>query len=78
MTGGFMSQLLCVDLSTRTIKDENTDVKFQRDFISGYAYGSRLWYDRQKAKVDPLGPENILGLVTGPLTGTPATFGSCL
>ncbi|MHB8105764.1 MAG: aldehyde ferredoxin oxidoreductase N-terminal domain-containing protein, partial [Dehalococcoidales bacterium] len=29
-----------------------------------------MLYDRMKPKVDPLGPENILGLITGPFTGT--------
>jgi len=32
--------------------------------------------ERQKAGVDPLGPENILGFTTGPLTGTTVPTGS--
>jgi aldehyde:ferredoxin oxidoreductase len=32
-------------------------------------------YNRQKAGADPLGPENTFGILTGPLTGTPALFG---
>jgi len=42
-----------------------------RDFIGGYGIGARILYSRQKSGIDPLGPENTLGLITGPLTGTP-------
>jgi len=33
-----------------------------------------MLFSRQRAGVDPLGSENILGFVTGPLTGTPGTI----
>ena len=32
--------------------------------------GARVLLERMKENVDPLGPENILGFCTGPLTGT--------
>ncbi|MCP4515072.1 MAG: aldehyde ferredoxin oxidoreductase family protein, partial [Delftia sp.] len=31
---------------------------------------ARLLYDRIPARANPLGPENVLGILTGPLTGT--------
>jgi len=37
---------------------------------------ARLLYDRIPVGANPLGPENIFGLLTGPLTGTPAVIGS--
>ncbi len=70
-----MGKVLFVDLSKGELKDEALDEKLCRDFIGGYGIGARIIYSRQKAGVDPLGPENFLGLVTGPLTGTPATMG---
>ena len=70
-----MGKILFVDLSKGELKDEALDEKLCRDFIGGYGLGARIIYSRQKAGVDPLGPENFLGLVTGPLTGTPATMG---
>src|SRR3989304_7278819 len=76
MPGGYMGKLLWVDLSPRKIEEATPDEKLSRDFIGGYGIGSRLLYDRQKANVDPLGPDNILGLITGPLTGTPAIGGA--
>jgi aldehyde:ferredoxin oxidoreductase len=71
-----MGKLLFVNLSTGELKAEALDEKLCQDFIGGYGIGARILYSRQKGGVDPLGPENTLGLITGPLTGTPATFGA--
>jgi aldehyde:ferredoxin oxidoreductase len=70
-----MGKLLWVNLSTGDIKEETPEESLFKDFIGGYGVGARILYSRQKGGVDPLGPENTLGLVTGPLTGTPATTG---
>ncbi|MFH1006552.1 MAG: aldehyde ferredoxin oxidoreductase family protein [Candidatus Latescibacterota bacterium] len=76
MTGGYVGKLLFVDLSDGTIKEEALDEGLCRDFLGGYGIGAKILYDRMKPGVDPLGPENILGFMTGPLTGTPALIGS--
>src|SRR4030042_4510851 len=75
MARGCMEKLLFVNLSTGEIKTESPDISLYRDFIGGYGIGARILYTRQKGGADPLGPENTLGLITGPLTGTPATYG---
>ncbi len=75
MAAGYMGKLLFVNLSTGEIKEETPDESLYRDFIGGYGLGARILYSCQKAGIDPLGPENTLGLITGPLTGTPAPFG---
>jgi aldehyde:ferredoxin oxidoreductase len=76
MIGGYMGKLLWVDLATGKIGEEIPDERLYRDFIGGYGVGARLLYDRMEAGTDPLGPGNILGFVTGPLTGSPAVGGS--
>ena len=76
MAGGYMGKILFVNLSTGEIKEETPEERLYRDFIGGYGIGARLLYSRQKGGVDPLGPENTLGLITGPLTGTPAVVGT--
>src|SRR4030065_53085 len=76
MAHGFMGKILWVDLSKKRIKEEALDEKMGRVFLGGYGLGARILFSRQKAGVDPLGPDNILGLVTGVLTGTPALGGS--
>lgn len=76
MAGGYMGKMLFVDLSTGTTKEEGIDEKLAREYIGGYGLGARIIFSRQRAGVDPLGPENILGFAGGPLTGTSALFGS--
>lgn len=76
MTGGYIGKVLFVDLSTGKLKDEALGEKLCRDFIGGYGLGARIIYSHQKVGVAPLGPENILGFLTGPLTGTPTPTGT--
>ena len=71
MLRGYMGKILFVDLTTGTIKDESPPESLYRDYIGGTGLGVRILYERIKPKADPLGLENILGFVTGPLTGTP-------
>ncbi len=71
-----MGKILYVNLSTKEIKEEIPDESLYRDFFGGYGLGARILYSRQQAGVDPLGPDNTLGLITGPLTGTPALTGT--
>ena len=76
MVNGFMGKMLWVDLAKKQLKDEALDEKTCRDFLGGYGLGARILFSRQKAGVDPLGPEAILGITTGVLTGTDALGGS--
>ena len=76
MANGYMGKILDVDLSSGRIQEEPLGGDLCRDYIGGYGIGAKLLYDRIPAGADPLGPENILGLLTGPLTGTPAVIGS--
>jgi len=69
MIAGYMGRILFVDLSSGKISEEMPDESFYRDFIGGYGIGSRILYSRQRGGVDPLGPDNIIGFTTGPLTG---------
>jgi aldehyde:ferredoxin oxidoreductase len=71
-----MDRILNVDLTTGSIEQESLDEELCRDYIGGYGLGAKLLYDRIPVGADPLGPDNILALLTGPLTGTPAVIGS--
>jgi aldehyde:ferredoxin oxidoreductase len=75
MAGGYLGKLLFVDLTTGKIKEEAPDESLYRDFIGGYGVGARILYSRQRGGVDALGPDNTLGIMTGPLTGTPTPLG---
>lgn len=74
--GGVTGKILNVDLSNGSVKTEDIKEQVYLQYIGGYGLGSYLLYQRQSAYIDPLGPENILGLTTGPLTGTRAITGN--
>jgi len=72
MADGYIGKMLFVDLSEGKLKDEILDEKLRREFVGGYGIGARVVFSQQKPSVDALGPGNIFGIVTGPLTGSPA------
>lgn len=76
MIPGYMGKILFVNLATGEIREETPDDNLYRDYVGGYGLGSRILYDLMKPGVDPLGPDNILGMVTGPCTGTPIPSGA--
>jgi aldehyde:ferredoxin oxidoreductase len=76
MARGYMGKMLFVDLSKGQLRDEGLDEKLCRQFIGGYGVGARILFSRQKGGVDPLGPDNTLGILSGPFSGTPAVSGT--
>ena len=76
MVYGYMGKILWVDLSRNEQKEETLDEEIARNFYGGYGLGAKILFDRQKPGVDPLGPEAILGITTGALTGTDGLGGS--
>lgn len=63
-------RLLRVDLSTGSMVNEEIPLSWIERFIGGSALAARLLWERLRPEVDPLGPENPLLFITGPLTGT--------
>lgn len=70
MLGGYAGKFLWVDLTSNEIHEEIPPEDLLRDYVGGYGVGARVLYDRLPPGIDPLGPENILAFLTGPLTGT--------
>jgi aldehyde:ferredoxin oxidoreductase len=68
--GGYKGQLLRVNLSKKGIVKEPLREDWARDFVGGVGYSARLLYDEIPAKADPLGPQNMLFFMTGPVNGT--------
>lgn len=71
MPKGYMGKVAFVDLAAGSVREEPLEDEICRRFIGGFGLGVRILYERMPANVDPLGPDNLLGFVTGPLTGTP-------
>jgi aldehyde:ferredoxin oxidoreductase len=71
----FNGKILNVNLHTGAIESESLPPELYRKYLGGYGIGARLLFDRIPKGADPLGPDNILGLMPGLLSGTPF-FGS--
>lgn len=69
-----MGKILWVDLSTREIREEIVPDDVYQQYLSGMGLAAYILYNRIPAGADPLGPENILGFVSGLLTGTGSLF----
>jgi aldehyde:ferredoxin oxidoreductase len=69
---GYLGKLLIVDLTSGEIRDEPLNAEYTKKFIGGSGLACRYLYDLIDADTDPLGPENHLVFMTGPLVGTRA------
>ncbi|MGD1993475.1 MAG: aldehyde ferredoxin oxidoreductase family protein [Anaerolineae bacterium] len=67
---GYLGKLLRVDLSAGEVWDEPLDPDYARSFVGGSGLAARYLYDIVSADTDPLGPNNPLIFMTGPLVGT--------
>ena len=71
MERGFNGKMLSVNLTTGEITTEHPDESLYRKYLGGYGVGARMLWDRVPVGADPLGPDNMLGMFPGLLTGTP-------
>lgn len=67
---GYCGRILRVDLTEGKIWEEPLNEAYARLFVGGSGLAARYLYDMADASTDPLGPENPLILMTGPLVGT--------
>jgi aldehyde:ferredoxin oxidoreductase len=67
---GYCGKLLEIDLTNETSKEFPLKKTLLKKFIGGRGLGSKLIYDLLPPHVDPLSPENIMLILTGPLTGS--------
>jgi aldehyde:ferredoxin oxidoreductase len=67
---GYMGRLLYVDLGSANIRDVGLYPGLARAFAGGSGLAARLIYDVVEHHTDPLGPDNPLIFMTGPLVGT--------
>jgi len=69
MTAAAAPHLLHVDLSTGTIRRESVPERWITEYVGGKGLGARYLYDRLAPGTDPLGPDNYLLFMLGPLSG---------
>ena len=71
--GGYANQVGRIDLTTGTIGYEPIPEEWARKYIGARGLGVKYVYENGPT-VDPLGPENILCFMNGPLTGSEANM----
>ncbi len=72
MADGTMGQFLVADLTSRKAWTVPLPQWLKDDFVGGKGFGAKLLYDLTPAGADPLGPENVIMFMAGPLTATAA------
>ncbi len=70
MTYGWLEQILEVDLSSGEIKTLSLPRDSYIKTIGGIGLAAQLVFDYVPPEADPLGPDNTLVIVAGPLSGT--------
>lgn len=69
---GYTGTILRVDLGKGTIIKEPLNMKNADDFVGARGLGTKYFCDEVDPNVDPLGPDNKVIFMTGPLTATSA------
>ncbi|HHX51736.1 MAG TPA: aldehyde ferredoxin oxidoreductase, partial [Clostridia bacterium] len=72
--GACWGKILWIDLDTSTSQVEEISSHVYRQYLGGYGLGVKILLDNQPARIDPLGPDNILAFVPGLLSGTRTFF----
>ena len=67
---GYAGKIVFVDLTSGRVSKESLPEKLYRSLLGGTGLGAKILYERVKSGVDPLGPENMLGFLSGLLVGT--------
>ncbi len=68
----YAGKLLIVDLTNGEIQDQELNERYAEQYIGGAGLAARYLYDAIAADTDPLGSDNPLIFMTGPLDGTTA------
>jgi len=73
--GGYAGKVARVNLTKNKVKIEDLRWEWVPEYVGGKGLGFRYLFEKLKPHLDPLGPENELIFMTGPLSGTlaPAT-----
>jgi len=69
---GYCGKMLFVDLTKGSHEVLALKEEMAKQYIGGYGIGAKVLFERMQPGSDALGPDNIVGFTTGPLTGTGA------
>ena len=66
---GYMGKVVLLDLDAKTTTEYPWSDRDRELYIGGKAMASKVLYDNLTGTEDPFGPENLIVISTGPLTG---------
>ena len=69
---GYCGKILDIDLSDGRVKTIRLEEEVLREYVGGRGLAAKILWDRLGERwdeIEPLGPENVLTVLTGPLTG---------
>ncbi len=69
--GGWAGKILRVDLTKNKVSDQELDKDLAFNYVGGRGFAAKILWDELKPGTDPLSPDNLLIVATGPLSGTP-------
>ena len=69
---GYQGKYLDVDLSAHSIQEKPLNMEDAKLFIGGRGLATKMLMDNMDPSVDPLSEDNVLIMMTGPMTGTGA------
>jgi len=67
-----MGRMLQIDLSARQVSEYPVTDEQRERYLGGKVLAARILADLITGPIDPFGPENVVVITTGPLTGTGA------
>lgn len=67
---GYYGKILKVDLTKGTTEVMEPDPELYRQYLGGAGLAAKLFFDMKAWEADPLGPDNPLMIMHGPLSGT--------
>jgi aldehyde:ferredoxin oxidoreductase len=69
----YCGKILVADLTTGKLSEEPLNIEWAEKFLGGKGLGIRYLFENVRPGTDPFSPENVIVLMTGPLTGTIAS-----
>ena len=72
----YAGQVLHVDLTSQKIQPKPINKAWLQDYIGGWGLAVKYFYELADPKTDPLSPDNVMVIMTGPLCGTLAPTAS--
>ena len=72
MSKGYMGEIVKINLSNKKVEKIILKKEVLKKFIGGSGLGAKFLFELTGPGTDPLGEENVLIFMTGPLTGTKA------